>query len=346
MASAAPLSTLVPRLAGVRVLVVGDAMLDHYVVGTVDRISPEAPVPILRVEREFDRPGGAANVAVNIAALGGKAELVCLVGRDRSDERDPDAERLSRLCRPHGIEPTLLRFLPCTIRKTRILAGQQQLLRVDRESPFGRTAAEHEAAAAGGAPWEPLPLSASEATGRASALAPLLARCDAVLVSDYAKGMVDAALMAQLRASGRPVVVDPRPQHTALYEGASLVTPNRKEAGEMLGLDPRRPLSGEELGRRLAARLGGDVLVTLGAEGMCLVPRDGDAETIPTRAREVFDVTGAGDTVAAVVALALGAGLPLGSAAHLANAAAGRVVAHIGTATVTAAELRDALERE
>ncbi len=337
------LISLVNSLAGVRVLVAGDAMLDHYVVGLVERISPEAPVPVLLVNREFDRVGGAANVAANVASLGGVAELICLVGRDRSDGREPEAERLRKKCVELGIETTLLRFLPCTIRKTRMLAGRQQMLRVDWEPPFGHTETELKQARAEGAPGRPLPLPESAREARREALKPLLKSCDVVLVSDYAKGLIDGSLMEQLRASGLPVIVDPRPQNAHLYSGVRLITPNRKEAAEILGLDALQPHPGPELGRAISDKLGCDALVTLGSEGMCLVTQDGPLESIATQAREVFDVTGAGDTVAAVTALGVGAGLTLSQAAQLANAAAGIVVSHIGTATVSPEELRAAL---
>ncbi len=338
-------ASLVDRLAGTCVLVAGDAMLDRYTVGSVDRISPEAPVPVLRAEREFDRAGGAANVAANIASLGGEVELACLVGRDRSDGRDPTAERLIRICEDLGFTLTPFRFLPCTIFKVRMLAGRQQVLRIDWEQPFGRTTEEQEQAAAAGRAWAPLPLSASAIDGRREALAPLLASSQTILVSDYAKGMVDEPLMEQFGASGKPVVVDPRPQHAPLYTNIDLITPNRMEALELLGLDPRLSLPAEELARRIRDRFDCHALVTLGGEGMCLVTKDDDVESIPAYEREVFDVTGAGDTVAGCMALAVGAGLSLPEAAHLANAAASCVVSHIGTALVRPDELREVLQQ-
>ncbi len=325
------LMDLVDRLAGVRVLVAGDAMLDHYVAGTVDRISPEAPVPVVRVAREFDRLGGAANVAANILALGGVASLVTLVGRTGAGDADMDAGHLAERCDALGMEATLIPGLARTIRKTRILSARQQLLRIDWEglSPDG---------AAG-----PSPLPERILHERRTALEARLPDCDAVLLSDYAKGAVDAELVAQCLRSGKPVVVDPRPQNTSCYRKVTLVTPNRREAHAMLGLPEHRMLPPEELARAIGETLGCDTLVTLGEDGMCLATRGGTPEIIPTRAREVFDVTGAGDTVAATMALALGAGLSPMEGAHLANAAAGAVVAHIGAAHVGPEELRAAL---
>lgn len=337
------LAAVVAQLAGVRVLVVGDAMVDHYITGRFERISPEAPVPILDVEDEFDRAGGAANAAGNIVALGGDVELICLAGRDRSDGRDPDAERLLAKCNDLGFEPTLLRFLPVTIRKARMLAKGQQLLRVDWDHHYGRTDEEKARAKALGSPWAPLPLSESAIESRRAALAMLLEKTDVVLVSDYAKGMVDAPLMTQLRASGKPVLLDPRPQHAELYKHVTVVTPNRREALQMLEMSPSSSIAHSELAKRLADHLDCNVLLTLSEEGMLVHERDGTQTQLPTRAREVFDPTGAGDTVIAVLALGVGAGLSLVDAARLANEAAGIVVGHVGTAAVTPDELRAAL---
>lgn len=318
---------LVSKLAGVRALVVGDAMLDHYILGKVDRISPEAPVPILRVTSEFNRVGGAANVAANLTSLGGKSSLLALAGRDGS--LDLDGQTLAESCRERGVDVHLLPVLPCTVRKARLVADRQQMLRVDWEHPYSSQSNQ------------PFCLSAADRVARRETLALLLAECDVILISDYAKGMVDGELVRKLVESGKPVIIDPRPQHRDHYRGATLITPNRKEATEMLGVHER--LSGEELGQRLGDLLECDVLVTLGEEGMCLCRRGERAVSIPTRAREVYDVTGAGDTVAATFALAIGAGCDMVSAAHLANAAAGVVVGRVGCASVTPEELTQAL---
>ncbi len=330
----------IDRLKDIRVLVAGDAMLDHYVVGEVERISPEAPVPVLRVREETFRLGGAANVAANVVALGGKANLLCLVGGTKDGAPDEDAKRISDLCDKAGIDGAGMPLLPRTTRKARMIAAKQQMLRVDWDPPYTKGDTGHALDEQGS------PLLGQETRAfRLDRTKQLVDDCQIILVSDYAKGMIDKDFMDILRASGKPVVIDPRPLHTEHYRGVTLITPNRKEAAQMAGLDPARDRPPEELGRRLAARLKCAVLVTLGPEGMCLVQRDGEAERIPTRAREVFDVTGAGDTVAATAALALGAGLNLTLAAHLANAAAGLVVAHFGTASVTPKELRESLRR-
>ena len=319
----------VEKLASSRVLVVGDAMTDHYVVGGVSRISPEAPVPILHVKEEFDRVGGAANVAGNITSLDARATLVALTGGKIVDGQcvlDADGERLATRCRVRKIAAAFIPALPCTVRKTRFLAGRQQMLRVD---------------------WEYLPetgkfsFAPEMLARRAETVAAHLPEHDIILISDYAKGMVDAALMEQLLAAGKPVIIDPRPRTCALYRRATLITPNRKEAREMLGANEVLPDA--ELGMRLADKLETNILLTLSEDGMCLCERGAQPVFISTRAREVFDVTGAGDTVAATFALALGAGCALVEAAYMANAAAGVVVGHVGAAAVTAAELRGAL---
>jgi D-beta-D-heptose 7-phosphate kinase/D-beta-D-heptose 1-phosphate adenosyltransferase len=307
------------RFGAARILVIGDAMLDHYVVGKVERISPEAPVPILRVCDEFDRVGGAANVAANVTALGASATLVALAGG--AEKLDATGELLRQRCESCRIRHEFIPGLPRTVRKSRMLAGPQQMLRVDWENSVELTPA-------------------IRAT-RAAKIAALLPECAGALVSDYAKGMVDADLFAQLRAAGKPVIVDPRPQHAALYRGACLLTPNRAEALAML--KPDGEITDEELGRRLSDQLEANVLLTLSENGMCLCARGEKPLKIPARAREVFDVTGAGDTVAATLAVALAAGCSLPEATHLANAAAGVVVGRVGAATVTPEELQAAL---
>lgn len=315
---------VIERLVGVRVLVLGDAMLDHYIIGAVDRISPEAPVPIVRVEREFDRVGGAANVAANIVSLGGYAELVTMVGGNGIP--DADAERLATKCREISITATLLPYLRCTTRKTRILSQGQQMLRIDWEH----------------APNDPPHLPEEKRQELFALLANRSQNVDAILVSDYAKGMITAELMNLLRNTKKPVIVDPRPSHAAWYVGVRLITPNRKEGAQMLGLDPVSAPESPVLGRLLRERFLADIFLTLSEEGIEVVQEEG-REHIPAVSREVADVTGAGDTVAAVAALGIGAGLDLRTTARLANAAAGIVVGHIGTASVTPEELRASL---
>ena len=301
------------RLAAARVLVVGDVMLDRYWFGDVNRISPEAPVPVVLVQKQEDRLGGAANVARNAAALGAQAGLLCVVGHDEP------GERVVQLLDDSGVAPHLERDpeLPTTI-KLRVLSRQQQLLRVDFEK-----APAHEALLAGLARYDAL-----------------LPTHDVILMSDYAKGGLThvTQMIAKARAAGKAVLVDPKGDDWERYRGASLITPNRAELREVVGTWK----SEEDLLARvtkLRRELQFDaLLLTRSEEGMTLFSDDG-ALHAAADAREVYDVSGAGDTVIATVAVMLGAGLPLVEGVALANRAAGIVVGKLGTATVDYDEL-------
>lgn len=307
-----------------RVLVLGDVMLDEYLVGDCSRISPEAPVPVLAVSESRSVLGGAANTANNIAALGGQVVLVGAVGDDEA------GRRLVERTGEAGIDFRPARDVRSTVRKIRIVGQQQQLLRLDYESAGGL---DH----------------ATEAELLSTAVRELPS-CAVVVISDYAKGCLTErlcqAVIAHAHELGKPVVVDPRPQHGAFYIGCDFITPNWKESQGLLGRPdvPMTPQLVEETGRLIAERYRTHALLTLGPKGMKLFGRDGSllVEQLAL-AREVFDVSGAGDTVVAMFALALAAGCPVGEAVELANRAAGIVVAKLGTATVTPAELlRDA----
>jgi len=296
-----------------RVLVVGDVMLDRYWFGEVDRISPEAPVPVVRVARREDRLGGAANVARNIAALGAQATLVGVVGDDEA------GERIDRLAGEAGVQADLVRDAehPTTL-KMRVLGRQQQLLRVDFE--------QHPAEAA--------------LDGVDAAVARHLAGHDVVVLSDYAKGALDrvAALITLARKAGVPVLVDPKGDDYRRYRGATLVTPNRAEMQQAVG----RWQTESELSER-AQRLRGDLqlealLVTRSEQGMTLFTDTG-REHVDAQAHEVFDVSGAGDTVLATLAVMRAVALPWAEAMNWANRAGGIVVGKLGTSIVTAAEL-------
>ncbi|MEX3583528.1 MAG: D-glycero-beta-D-manno-heptose-7-phosphate kinase [Burkholderia sp.] len=301
------------RLARSRVLVVGDVMLDRYWFGNVNRISPEAPVPVVHVQRQEERLGGAANVARNIVTLGANADLLCVVGTD-----EPGA-RIVGLLGESGVKIHLERDeqLPTTI-KLRVLTQQQQLLRVDFEA-----SPQHEVLLAGLARFDTL-----------------LPSHGVVLMSDYAKGGLThvTTMIAKARAAGLLVLVDPKGADWARYRGASLITPNRAELREVIG----RWRSEDDLrarARELRASLALDaLLLTRSEEGMTLFSDAGELN-VPALAREVFDVSGAGDTVIATVAAMLGAGLSLDAAVMLANRAAGIVVGKLGTATVEYGEL-------
>ena len=312
------LASLLPRLSRRPVLVVGDVMLDRFIWGDVDRISPEAPVPVVRVREESACLGGAANVAANLASLGVRAVLVGLVGDD------PAGAQMREALAEAGIDGRMVGGAPRTTVKTRVIARAQQVVRVDRESehdtsPEMRRSILHQALAA-------------------------LEDAGALVVSDYDKGVIAPGLLAALlpRAAslGIPVVVDPKLSHVGLYQPATVLTPNQKEAGEAAAMPIRTDADCLEAARTLLRKLElRAVLVTRGERGMMLVERDREPESIPAAAREVYDVTGAGDTVVAVLATALGAGATLSQAARLANHAGGIVVGKVGTATVTLEEL-------
>jgi rfaE bifunctional protein kinase chain/domain len=302
-----------PDLARARVLVVGDVMLDRYWFGDVSRISPEAPVPVVQVERTEERPGGAANVARNAAALGATVGLLSVVGEDEA------GNALERLVRAEGVRASLHRdpALATTV-KLRVIGRQQQLLRIDFE-----TAPSHEVLAD--------KLSEFEAS---------LADYDVVVLSDYGKGGLAhiERMIAAARKRGRTVLVDPKGDDYARYRGATVVTPNRNELREVVGRwkDEADMTARAE---RLRAELDLDaLLVTRAEEGMTLY-RAGSVQHEPTKAREVYDVSGAGDTVIATLAVMLGSGAPLAEAVHVANHAAGIVVGKLGTAVVHPGEL-------
>jgi D-beta-D-heptose 7-phosphate kinase/D-beta-D-heptose 1-phosphate adenosyltransferase len=305
----------VDALAGRRLVVLGDVMLDRYLWGRVERISPEAPVPVVEVERETYTLGGAANVAHNIAALGGAPRLVGVVGEDAA------GERLRAELSARGLSDADLVLDPGrrTTVKTRIVAHQQHVVRADEEDRYPT----------GGAVTRRL----VEAVER------LLPEADALVVSDYGKGVIEPGVLVPAMGAalglGLTVSVDPKENHFSFYKGATVITPNLAEAGLAYGRRLVDEATLVEAGHALRERLDLEcALVTRGAEGMSLFLRDGRHVHLPTVAREVFDVTGAGDTVVAVLSQALAAGADLITAARLANHAAGEVIRHSGTAVV------------
>lgn len=312
--------THLPDFTPARVLVVGDVMLDRYWFGEVSRISPEAPVPVLKVERVEARPGGAANVARNIAALGAQTTLLSVVGRDEAGD---SLERL--LQEQAGVTALLHRdeTIDTTI-KLRTIARQQQLLRIDFETP-----PSHDV------------LNAKLADFSAR-----LPEADVVVLSDYGKGGLAhiEAMIAMARVAGKPVLVDPKGDDYARYRGATLLTPNRSEFRQVAG-------SWHDEGElaRKAERLRRDfdltaLLVTRSEEGMTLF-RDSGVLHEPTQGREVYDVSGAGDTVIATLAVMLASRADLPHAMHVANRAAGIVVGKLGTAVVSREEIIKDMER-
>jgi len=309
--------TPLPDFSRCRALVVGDVMLDRYWFGDVSRISPEAPVPVVHVQRTEERPGGAANVARNISALDGRATLLSVVGEDEA------AITLARLLREEKVEASLHRdgSLSTTV-KLRVIGQHQQLLRID----FERKPGEEVLAA------------------KLGEFEKLVDAADVVVLSDYGKGALDNVqrMIAAARAHGKPVLVDPKGWDYTRYRGATLLTPNRSEFREVAG----RWKDDEDFARR-AQRLREDleldaIIVTRSEEGMSLFTA-AESYHEPTRAQEVFDVSGAGDTVIGVLALMVAAGTDLHAAMKVANHAAGIVVGKLGTAVVHRDELLQSL---
>ncbi len=307
---------LAPRIASARILVVGDVMLDRYWFGEVDRISPEAPVPVVKIARQEARPGGAANVARNAAALGASVTLLSVIGNDEA------GQTLARLIAEEGVTPVLQRdpLLPTTV-KLRVIGRRQQLLRIDFETPPSREVLAEK-------------LSEFEA---------LLPACDLVVLSDYGKGgLAHIGRMIELaRRRSVPVLVDPKGDDYERYRGATVVTPNRSEFKQVAGSwrdEQELAAKAQRLRRELDLQA---LLITRSEEGMSLYREEGDLH-LPTQAREVYDVSGAGDTVIATLSAMLAVGAPLEVAARAANLAAGIVVGKLGTAVVQADELRAA----
>jgi D-glycero-beta-D-manno-heptose-7-phosphate kinase len=318
---------LLDAAAETRVLVVGDAMLDHFIWGEVSRISPEAPVPVVEFQRESFMPGGAANVARNLTALNVAATLFGVVGLD------PSAAQLANLLRDHQIDAAGLLADParCTSVKTRIVAHKQQVVRIDRENRDG--------------------ISTDQTRRLLASVTSALPKAGAVILGDYGKGVVSQSLLDQIKSICRErgiwLSLDPKPVHHLTLSGLSLITPNRKEAFELANLDDDSrgsdPLHDKKLmacAERLLKELRPAVLlITIGELGMLLCLRDQSPVHIPTVAKEVFDVSGAGDSVIATFTLAIAGGASPLEAAILSNHAAGIVVGKVGTATVSRDEL-------
>lgn len=315
-----PPDGVLDRIPGRRVLVVGDVMLDEYVWGSVRRVSQEAPVPVVELQRRTRVPGGAANSAANAAGLGGEVYLVGVAGDDEAGRHLRDALEAGVIA-TNGLLAVADR--PTTT-KTRIIAHGQQVVRVDHEQ-------------AG-------PLPAATEARLLALIEEALPFVEACILSDYAKGVVSPAvaqgLIVRAKALGKPVVVDPKGTDYSKYRGATLVKPNLHEAGLFLRREVASAEDVAEAGSGLLSALGvAGVLITRGPAGMSLFERDKEVVDIPAQAREVFDVTGAGDTVAAAVAMALAAGASLEEAARLASRAAAIIVGRVGTAAVHFQEL-------
>ena len=325
------LSAILGAFAGRRLLVIGDLMLDEFIWGKVSRISPEAPVPVVNVTGETYYPGGAANVARNAREFGAAITVVGLIGDD-----DP-GRRLLELLGQSGVHTGGVQIdatRPTAV-KSRIIARNQQVVRVDRERPG--------------------PLSVEQTRKVAAQLPDAVAGADAIVVADYGKGFVTQALAdaicSEARAQRKILAVDPHPYTSLQWSGATAIKPNRTEAFLAAGMPPSDPVSPVlqdvallEAARRLGQIWNpGSLLITLGEQGMLLIERDGEPLPIPAHAKDVFDVSGAGDTGIAVLALALAAGASPAEAAELANRASGIAVGKLGTATVSTGEFQAAL---
>ena len=311
------------RFPCLRILVIGDVMIDHYILGNVTRISPEAPVPVLHVSRENDVLGGAANVALNLAVLGVRTTLASCIGWDAN------GNRLLELLKKSGIETeycTRKDTVP-TIIKTRVIAQSQQLCRVDREAAQKDYALD-------------------SCKDIVCSLETAIADADAIIVSDYAKGCITQPLLDKVLSLGnrygKLLAVDPKPSRKLNLSGVGLMTPNRSEAlalaGIQLDFDVEYPL--ERVARKIHEVYHPELLViTLGADGMAICRSGKVVAQLPTEAKEVFDVSGAGDTVIATLTAALALGIDIVDAAKFANMAAGIVVSKMGTATASKEEL-------
>jgi D-glycero-beta-D-manno-heptose-7-phosphate kinase len=308
-----------------QVLVIGDVMLDHYIWGAVSRISPEAPVPIVHVERESLRLGGAANVYNNVLTLGGHAEVCGVIGDDETGKlllkELGGAKR-----QPPGIIVDASRP---TTRKARIVAHSQQVVRYDVERREDIS---------------------QQATRRIlKHVESRLGSISCIVISDYAKGVITPSLMEQVgrlaRSRNIPIIVDPKVAHFPLYAGVTVITPNHMEAQQAAGLSGHDHEAIHEIGHSLRQKLGCEaVLVTRGEQGMSLCESNGSSLHIPTMARQVYDVTGAGDTVVSTLALAMSVGASIQEASILANYAAGVVVGQVGTASISKTQLKTAIQ--
>ncbi|MBC7908907.1 MAG: D-glycero-beta-D-manno-heptose-7-phosphate kinase [Pyrinomonadaceae bacterium] len=324
-ASCREMLEVIEHFQRIAILVVGDVMLDRYWWGSVTRISPEAPVPVVRHERSTLAAGGAANVAANIAGLSGRPLLVGLIGDDEGGRELPLTLNAIGVETGHLISTS---ERPTTV-KTRVVAHGQHVVRVDNEDTS--------------------PISQEQAQQVTEHVLSLLPESNVLVISDYAKGLLDSALLqsviAEARRLGIPVLIDPKGMDYKRYAGATLITPNRLEAAQACGIDATDQRAVETSGHRLLDELEiQSCLITQGEEGMTLFRRDHAPVHLPAMARDVYDVTGAGDTVIAALSLSVGAGADLLTAARLANLSAGLAVEQVGTTVLGLELLREHLE--
>jgi rfaE bifunctional protein kinase chain/domain len=318
------MSDYLDRFSGHKVLVIGDAMLDNYIWGETTRISPEAPVPVVGVKRESARLGGAANVADNIRALGGEPLLVAVIGDDEGGRQLREAFHRRGITDDHLVCDTTRP----TVKKTRVIARNQQVVRIDREI-LG-------------------PLMTETVDKLSAKIEVVLPQVEGVLISDYGKGVIGNRLLERwlpaFRERKLPVCVDPKETHFHSYKQVTVLTPNAKEASFAAGQPITDSATLETAGRRLLESLQSDaLLITRGEDGMSLMQDQTETIHIPSVGRHVYDVTGAGDTVVSTLAMALAAGVPLSAATELANHAAGRVIGELGTATASCEQILESI---
>lgn len=321
------LQSIIQKFSNVKVLVVGDVMLDQYLWGSVERISPEAPVPVVKLRKTSLVVGGAANVAANVAGFGAEPFLVGAVGDDREAELFPPLLKKLNISAEHLVK---IRNRPTTV-KTRVVAHNQHVVRIDQE--------------------ENGPLNAPEEGKIWKKIERLLNKTDIVVVSDYAKGVLTENLLTRLITQAKKkrkiILIDPKGRDYSKYMGADIITPNRFEAAMACNLQPDGQSVVEEAGRTLLRKLKlGSVLITQGEDGMTLFQKNGKSVHLDALARKVYDVTGAGDTVIAALGVSLGSGADLLEASEVANISAGIVVEEIGTTTITLKKLQDFLAKQ
>lgn len=309
-----------------KILVIGDIMLDKYIWGEVSRVSPEAPVQVVKVEKESYAPGGAANVANNVAALNGTTYMIGVVGSDEAN-KILVSELKNRKINTDGILED--RHKP-TIQKVRVVGKGQQLLRFDYEKKGY--------------------LDEGMEKKIFDFVVKRIENIDAIIISDYAKGIITKNLAEKLinlaNEKKKIIIIDPKPKHKDFYKNATLMTPNNNEACEMLNTEEENDDDMIRVGKKLLEDLNTPLIITKGEEGMNIFEKNGEITNIPTKAKEVYDIVGAGDTVVATLALALASNATLKEAAILANYAAGITVGKVGTSTVTTEEIKKAIENE
>ena len=317
---------IIEQFSNKKILVIGDVMLDKYIWGEVSRVSPEAPVQVVKVDKESYAPGGAANVASNVASLNGTTYMIGLVGDDSANKM-LISELKNRQINTEGMVEDKNRP---TIQKVRVIGKGQQLLRFDYENGDY--------------------LDQEMEKKILDFVVKRIQNIDAIIISDYAKGIITKNLAEQLiklaNEKKKVIIIDPKPKHKDFYKNATLITPNNDEACEMLNVEEKDDNALINVGKKLLEDLNSPLIITRGEKGMAIFEKNSEITNIPTKAKEVYDIVGAGDTVVATLALALASNATLKEAATIANYAAGVTVGKVGTSTTTIEEIKKTLEDE